>query len=104
MLGLNYDDIQWDHIHPKALGGIDDRHNPENWQPLTTAEHKEKTFGKPATTYGSDIHAIAKADRLEARRQHEILSGVLKDREAIRERKARSKWAKRKFIGKRRIK
>ncbi|RVC47624.1 hypothetical protein EN781_00370 [Mesorhizobium sp. M4A.F.Ca.ET.090.04.2.1] len=33
--------------------------------------HREKTVGGPVTSYGSDIHAIAKTKRLEERRDGE---------------------------------
>lgn len=98
-LGIDYNSIKWDHIHPKGLDGPDNRHSPDNWQALSKAQHDTKTFGKGGekriTTYGSDIHAIRKADRIRKSRQHELLAGTLKNRSAIRKRKAASKWPKR---------
>ena len=50
-----------EHTHPVVLGNAD---KPDCLVCRDCAH--EKTFGRPATTYGSDIHAIAKAKRLAA--------------------------------------
>lgn len=54
-------EVEWDHIHPLALGGA---HDAPNIVPLCKPCHKLKTFGTKATSCGSDIHEIAKAKRL----------------------------------------
>ena len=54
--------IHYDHIVARELGGSDDL---ENMQAICIKPcHHVKTFGRGATTYGSDIHAIAKTRRL----------------------------------------
>ena len=54
-------EVERDHFLPLALGGGD---TPQNCSYLHGACHKEKTNGRPATTYGSDKGNIAKARRL----------------------------------------
>ncbi len=56
------EEIDWDHVHPIALGG---QHTHQNLRPLHVSCHQEKTSGSKATTAGSDIHAIAKVKRLQ---------------------------------------
>lgn len=55
------DRIQFDHRLALALGGADDETNLE---PVHLDCHKRKTFGNKATTLNSDIHAIAKVNRI----------------------------------------
>lgn len=55
------DQIEWDHYIPVALGGTD---NFGNIRPVHAACHQKKTSGTKATSYGSDIHAIAKTKRI----------------------------------------
>jgi len=50
-----------DHANPLALSGDD---STANLQLVCIPCHRVKTFGTKATSYGSDIHAIAKAKRL----------------------------------------
>lgn len=57
------DGLHWDHVVPIALGGAD---HPDNLQAVHRACHDRKTRGLPATTAGSDIHAIAKVRRLRS--------------------------------------
>lgn len=57
------DNLDWDHIVPLGLGGAD---APENMQAAHRQCHRVKTSGNPATSAGSDIHAIAKTKRLSA--------------------------------------
>lgn len=54
-------DIDWDHYIPFALGG---EHHHENLRPVHRGCHRTKTFGRKATSAGSDIHAIAKTKRI----------------------------------------
>jgi len=53
---------EWDHRVPLALGGTND---DENWQILCRTCHSSKSHGSKATSYGSDIHAIAKVRRIQ---------------------------------------
>lgn len=53
--------LEREHLTPIALGGADE---PGNCAYSLSEAHKKQTFGSKATTYGSDIHAIAKAKRL----------------------------------------
>lgn len=55
------DGLEWDHKQALALGGTN---SPDNLNPLHKACHRLKTSGSKATSYGSDIHAIAKTKRL----------------------------------------
>lgn len=55
------DQVEWDHRVPVALGG---GHDHTNIMACHKTCHAEKTRGTKATTYGSDIHAIAKARRI----------------------------------------
>lgn len=73
-LGFTDDDIaagiDWD--HQPALGlreivdgkMVPDPNDPHYIRPMRRAAHKTKTNGGPATTAGSDKHAIAKVKRL----------------------------------------
>lgn len=54
--------IEREHPIPLALGGKDD---PTNAAYSLMEAHKIQTNGKPATSYGSDKHAIAKVARLK---------------------------------------
>lgn len=58
---FSLDEIEWDHTQALALGGDNET---ENFRALCGACHSEKTNGRPATTHGSDKHAIAKAKRI----------------------------------------
>lgn len=95
LLGMDYDDIEWDHTHARALNGPHDRYNPDIWTPRTKADHKIKTFGKPATTYGSDIHAIAKMKRLEKRNAD--FNSRMSQKQPGRDRPRASTWPSRPF-------
>lgn len=53
--------VQRDHYEAVALGGADDWKNSRY---VHTSCHDTKTYGVPATSYGSDRHVIAKEDRL----------------------------------------
>lgn len=55
------EEIDWDHVHPIALGG---EHSHANLRPLHANCHQKKTSGSKATSAGSDIHMIAKAKRI----------------------------------------
>lgn len=59
------ENIEFDHPHPLGLNGADDL---ENRVARHKACHARKTRGHKGTTYGSDIHAIAKTKRLEEAR------------------------------------
>jgi hypothetical protein len=58
---LGKEGIEYDHATPLALGGED---RPSNIRAVHRQCHRTKSSGKPATTAGSDIHAIAKMKRL----------------------------------------
>lgn len=58
--------IEYDHVHPLALGG---EHTVENLRPVCKTCHKAKTSGTGATTHGSDIGNISKTRRLEKARK-----------------------------------
>jgi hypothetical protein len=84
---------EYDHAPPIALRPVneagDDTIPPMNdpayiW-PLAREEHAAKTNGSKATSYGSDKHAIAKANRL------------MKAREALNEVETRTAKPKRKI-------
>lgn len=53
--------LEREHPVPLALGGAAD---PTNAAYSLSEAHKIQTNGKPATSYGSDKHAIAKVSRL----------------------------------------
>ena len=53
--------LEWDHHVPIALDGD---HAFYNLRPLHKACHRLKTSGSKSTSYGSDIHAIAKVKRI----------------------------------------
>lgn len=53
--------LEWDHIVPIALDGD---HSYINLRPLHKECHRLKTSGSKATSAGSDIHMIAKANRI----------------------------------------
>lgn len=71
-MGVDALSIDWDHDPPLALREFDPEtgiytpheHDPRHITPRLRADHKRKTFGSPATTAGSDIHAIAKVKRI----------------------------------------
>lgn len=58
---LATDNIEWDHRHPIALGGT---HTFDNIRAVHRECHRLKTSGSKATSAGSDIHMIAKANRI----------------------------------------
>lgn len=63
---------QVEHQIALVLGGADDE---TNMAPAHVECHRTKTSGRPATSHGSDIHAVAKIRRLtreEAKRKHRI--------------------------------
>lgn len=84
--------LQWDHIVPLALGGED---VPANLQAIHIECHREKTTGRPATTAGSDIHAIAKTRRLA--RNHEEFRARLLAKDTTETKAKPSRWPKRKM-------
>lgn len=53
--------LEREHLTPLALGGKDD---PTNAAYSLSEAHLVQTNGNPATSYGSDKHAIAKTKRL----------------------------------------
>lgn len=55
------DKWELDHIHAIGLGGLD---NNDNLRPTHVDCHKRKTFGSRSSSYGSDIHAMAKLKRI----------------------------------------
>jgi 5-methylcytosine-specific restriction endonuclease McrA len=57
------EDVDFDHVHPLALGGSDNDNG--NFQALHRSCHRVKTSGTKATSAGSDIHEIAKTKRLD---------------------------------------
>lgn len=72
LLGFTDGDIiEWHHTPALGLrrrlddGAYDPAENdPHHIVPLTKGRHAVQTRGKPATTAGSDIHAIAKVKRV----------------------------------------
>ena len=64
------------------------------WRPR--AEHRRKTSGGPSTSYGSDIHAIAKAKRV-SREQEDFRRAMLAKSGQGEAPEKRSKWPKRPF-------
>ena len=65
-LELDHDPALGRRLVDEATGQhVPHQHEPSCliWRP--DAAHKVKTFGKPATTLGSDIHEIAKTVRME---------------------------------------
>lgn len=75
--GLKIEQVQFDHSPPLALRPINPEtgdtippaNDPVFIQMLTIDEHRVKTTGKPATTAGSDIHAIARVKRLSSQQE-----------------------------------
>ncbi|WP_406853526.1 hypothetical protein ABEG18_13215 [Alsobacter sp. KACC 23698] len=78
LLGFTEDEIaggavQWDHHPALALRFVDPEtgemspapNDPRYLRPLRKAEHAEKTFGRKATTAGSDVGLAAKVKRLD---------------------------------------
>jgi len=71
-LGIDPDDVEWDHNPPLALRRIDEEtgeyipaeNDPRYIQPLSKEAHKRKTNGTKSTSYGSDKHEISKARRI----------------------------------------
>ena len=90
------DGLHWDHVIPIALGGADD---PDNLQAVHRECHDRKTRGLPATTAGSDIHAIAKVRRLRADPPggEEFRRKLLHREPATDAPKRKKPWPKRKF-------
>lgn len=76
MLGFTEEEIaggiDWNHNPPLALRFVDpetgrlspDANDPRHIEPLRRDDHHERTFGRPATTAGSDIHAIHHTRRI----------------------------------------
>lgn len=62
---LSWDNTQWDHIVPLALGG---ENSAENFQAICIDCHSTKTRGNGATTAGSDIGRIAKTRRIAGKK------------------------------------
>lgn len=58
---LATDKWELEHIHAIGLGGLD---IDDNLRPAHIKCHKVKTHGSPATSYGSDRHAMAKFRRI----------------------------------------
>ena len=73
-------------MHALALGGADDEENMR-YVHAACAARKTNGAGPKATTYGSDIHAIAKLKRLEAER-------AMRNAEAAGEKVKRKRRAK----------
>ena len=101
-LGFEPREVEADHDPALARRRINEdgtdydppQHDPKFivWRPI--AEHRAKTFGKPATTLGSDIHEIAKTRRL-TKKQQVFVSQLLAKTEGREPPK--SKWPKRRF-------
>jgi hypothetical protein len=110
MLGFTDEEINggidWNHNPPLALRFVDPdtgeispaANDPKYIEPLRRKDHHKRTFGTPATTAGSDIHAIAKAKRL-AKEQEEARRRMLAKSDGSQEIKPRkkTKWASRPF-------
>jgi hypothetical protein len=100
-LGFDPADVEYDH-HP-ALGLRErlpnGRYSPDANDPRyivirSRSEHRLKTSGGKATSYGSDIHAIAKIKRL-SKDQEELRRIMLKP--AGHKRQTKSRWGTRKL-------
>jgi hypothetical protein len=88
LLGFTDDEIvggvEWDHAPALALRIVDPvtgemsphPNDPRYIQPLRQAAHDLKTFGRPATTAGSDIGNAAKLKRIE-REQADFRARIL---------------------------
>jgi hypothetical protein len=68
------EDVDFDHVHPLALGGSDNDNG--NFQALHRSCHRVKTSGTKATSAGSDIHEVAKTKRL-SKGHEEFVSKIL---------------------------
>jgi hypothetical protein len=118
LLALGYTDeeitgggIQFDHCPALALRFVDPEtgemmpapNDPRHIRPMRKADHARKTFGVPATTAGSDIHAAAKVKRIAADPAggEEFRRRLLTPKP--RDERPRSKWPSRKFETKRAI-
>ncbi|MGV2975645.1 HNH endonuclease [Roseibium alexandrii] len=87
------DGLEWDHIHPLALGGSDNDNG--NFQVLHRSCHRKKTSGTKATSTGSDIHEIAKTKRLS--KDHDEFVSRLLSRECGEKREKTGKIKSRGF-------
>ncbi len=76
--------IDWNHNPPLALRFVDPEtgelsppaNDPRHIEPLRRSDHRQRTFGRPATTAGSDIHAIAHTRRA-AKKEAEFRARLL---------------------------
>lgn len=110
-LGFTEDEIaggiEWNHTPPLALRFVDpntgqlvpDSNDPRHIEPLRRQDHRTVTFGTPATTAGSDIHAIAKVRRIarDPSGGEEFRRRLLMREPDDREPRPRSRWPKRSF-------
>ena len=102
MLGFTEEEIaggiDWNHNPPLALRFVDpetrrltpDANDPRHIEPLRRRDHHERTFGRPATTAGSDIHAIAHARRI-GKKEAEFRARVLAKAEGVEPPRAKPK-------------
>ena len=109
MLGFSEEEIsggiEWNHNPPLGLRFVDPDtgimnphpNDPRHLEPLRTGDHLTQTDGVPATTAGSDKHAIAKVRRIAK----DPAGGAEFRRKLLtptpREERPKSKWPKRKF-------
>jgi hypothetical protein len=86
---------EWD----EAKGDFDPPQlDPDHLFIKAEAAHREKTSGKRHTSYGSDVHAIAKIDRIiEKRAAGETFAREVLRIGAGRKHVPRSRWGKRRF-------
>lgn len=111
-LGLTGEKIHWDHTvalsariyHPDTGLYEPDELDPRYIRPMRIEDHKIKTFGRGATTAGSDIGIAAKLKRIEK----DPAGGEEFRRKLLakppREDRPKSKWPKRPMNSKRRTK
>jgi hypothetical protein len=99
------EEIDWDHFPALGLRIFDEKADdydppeldPRYLRPLGRAKHKAKTNGrkgtKRSTSYGSDVHAIAKLKRLaeEAAFRSQLTKPARKSRKWAAGRKLRSR-------------
>ncbi len=107
MLGFKDDEqIDWDHCPALALRRVDEvtgelvpaANDPRFIRPMRRADHRLKTSGNGHTSYGSDIHAIAKMKRL-TKEQEEFRARILAKGEGEEPKpvKKKHRWFKRKM-------
>jgi hypothetical protein len=81
------EDVDFDHVHPLALGGSDNDNG--NFQALHRSCHRVKTSGTKATSAGSDIYEIAKTKRLD--KKNAEFMRLISSRECGEKRQAKGK-------------